>query len=131
MIIDKMLITDLPYDIKQKIFDYLPWEDKITTYRLLDQNIPTQFQISKSKLENQKGKYLKNPSQKGLIKHALLTGNIDTCVSAATLFMKKYMQDSTNNLKILEKQLRSDFKDYDEDQRVGRIELMRHGYLCT
>ena len=102
-------------DITNIIFNMLPVRDKALTYHVFDEPRLTQYRISRELLVDKriKGMY-------GLIKRAMTSGEYEPCVQAMMSIAEIFFKDSDKLLQY-EKNVRSDFNSYDENQRVDRL----------
>jgi hypothetical protein len=103
------------YDVTNIIFKQLYAIDRLQLYKVFNEPRPTQFQLSSELLASKELR-----GKKGLLMRAITTGEYEPCVQIMVLLQKRLYIE---HLKTRERYTRSDFKDYDEGQRVDRVLL--------
>ena len=105
----------LNYDITNHIIKQLPATERLRLYTVFNESKPTQFQVS---FELMASKRLKGPT--GLLMRAITTGEYEPCVQAM-IYIQKRRYLTPEQLTIYEGDVRSDFMNYDSDERIERV----------
>lgn len=119
-----MHFLDLPNDVIYRVFQDLSMAEKVKYHYIFGQHKPSQYEIGKSLLINQTGRFLNRPGINGLKMHALVTGHIETSVAFANLIRLKRgfgFQNTNKNLK-------GYFSRLNPHERITTLELMLEGY---
>ena len=103
----------LNYDTTHLIYEQLNAIDKLNTYQLFREYIPSQFEVSRELMKKQQ---IQGP--RGLYMRATAEGEFEACV-AAMLHVARYKQlIPDSDMRVYEEDLRYDWSDYDDFQRV-------------
>lgn len=114
-------MDSLNYDVSNIIFEQLPALDKLVMSQVFKEKKPSQFQVSSELIASKKIK-----GNNGLIMRALATGEYEPCVLTMLSIQKNNLKPEHREQ--YERELRSDFNSYDENQRVDRL-LMQFSRL--
>jgi hypothetical protein len=112
----------LNYDIINIILKQLSASERLRLNTVFNEHRPTQFQVSSELIASKDFR-----GNKGLFMRAATTGEYEPCVQAMILIQKQHLQPE--QLAIYEGHIRSDFMDYDPDQRADSV-FMRLTYGC-